>query len=149
MAVVGSVGSGKSSLIYSVLGELNKFKGEINVNGSLSYVPQQAWIQNATVKENILFGKIYDKQSYDKIITCCALKHDFSILAAGDQTEIGEKGINLSGGQKQRISLSRAVYSDSDIFLLDDPLSAVDAHVGKHIFDSVIGPNGILKQKSR
>jgi len=141
IAVVGSVGSGKSSLLYSVLGELNKFKGKININGSLSYVPQQAWIQNATVKENILFGKAFDKKFYDQVVTCCALKPDFNILAAGDQTEIGEKGINLSGGQKQRISLSRAVYSDSDIFLLDDPLSAVDAHVGKHIFDSVIGPN--------
>jgi ABC-type multidrug transport system ATPase subunit len=149
IAVVGSVGSGKSSLLYSVLGELNKFKGKININGSLSYVPQQAWIQNATVKENILFGKAFDKKFYDQVVTCCALKPDFNILAAGDQTEIGEKGINLSGGQKQRISLSRAVYSDSDIFLLDDPLSAVDAHVGKHIFDSVIGPNGILKEKSR
>lgn len=149
IAVVGSVGSGKSSLLSSVLGEMNKFRGRINVNGTLSYVPQQAWIQNATVKDNILFGKEFDKKFYEKVVTCCALKPDFNILAAGDLTEIGEKGINLSGGQKQRISLSRAVYSDTDIFLLDDPLSAVDAHVGKQIFDSVIGPNGILKEKSR
>ena len=118
--MVGSVGSGKSSLLYSVLGELNKFRGKINVNGTLSYVPQQAWIQNATVKDNILFGKTFEKKFYDQVVSCCALKPDFNILAAGDQTEIGEKGINLSGGQKQRISLSRAVYSDSDIFLFDD-----------------------------
>lgn len=149
LAVVGAVGAGKSSLLYSVLGEMNKFRGKINVNGTISYVPQQAWIQNATVRDNIIFGKELDKQFYERVVTCCALKPDFNILAAGDLTEIGEKGINLSGGQKQRISLSRAVYSDADIFLLDDPLSAVDAHVGKQIFDSVIGPNGILKKKSR
>lgn len=149
IAIVGSVGCGKSSFLSSLLGEMNKLSGRLNVNGRLSFIPQQAWIQNATVKNNILFGKAYSQEFYNQVVSVCALTTDFNILPAGDQTEIGEKGINLSGGQKQRISLSRAVYSESDIYLLDDPLSAVDAHVGKQIFDSVIGPNGILKAQTR
>ena len=108
---------------------------------------QQTWIQNATLKNNILFGKSFVDKNYKKVIESCALVTDLGILPAGDKTEIGEKGINLSGGQKQRISLARAVYNDAEIYLLDDPLSAVDAHAGKHIFDSVIGPEGILKKK--
>ncbi len=144
---MGKVGSGKSSILSSLLGEMNKFKGKVYLNGSVSYVPQQAWIQNATLKDNILFGREFNSKHYHEIIETCALATDLNILPAGDRTEIGEKGINLSGGQKQRISLARAVYNESDIFLLDDPLSAVDAHVGKHIFDNVVGPNGILKNK--
>jgi ABC-type multidrug transport system fused ATPase/permease subunit len=143
------VGSGKSSLLSGFLGELHKINGNININGSLGYVPQQAWIQNVTLRNNILFGKALDDSFYNQVLDGCALKSDLSILPAGDLTEIGEKGINLSGGQKQRISLARAVYSKVDIYLLDDPLSAVDAHVGKHIFDSVVGPNGLLKGKTR
>ena len=108
---------------------------------------QQAWIQNTTLKDNILFGKEFDLQLYNRVIEACALKADLDILPAGDQTEIGEKGINLSGGQKQRVSLARAVYNDADIYMLDDPLSAVDAHVGKHIFEQVISDTGILKGK--
>jgi ABC-type multidrug transport system fused ATPase/permease subunit len=134
-------------MLSSLLGEMNKVSGKVYLNGSLSYVPQQAWIQNATLKENILFGKKLNLNRYHDIIETCALATDLNILPAGDRTEIGEKGINLSGGQKQRISLARAVYNDSDVYLLDDPLSAVDAHVGKHIFDNVVGPNGILKDK--
>lgn len=145
--MVGKVGSGKSSLLSSLLGEMNQVSGHVNMNGSISYVAQQAWIQNETVKRNILFGKELDKDLYDHVIESCALISDLNILPAGDMTEIGEKGINLSGGQKQRISLARAVYSDCDIYLLDDSLSAVDAHVGKHIFDNVIGPKGILRNK--
>ncbi|XP_050313202.1 multidrug resistance-associated protein 1-like [Anthonomus grandis grandis] len=148
-AIVGAVGSGKSSLISATLGEMDKISGKVNTWGSVAYVPQQAWIQNATVQDNILFGKPFDKLKYNKVIEACALKSDFEMLANGDQTEIGEKGINLSGGQKQRISLARAVYADCDIYLLDDPLSAVDSHVGKHIFDHLIGPNGMLKNKTR
>lgn len=108
-----------------------------------------AWIQNATLQENILFGKPLDRKKYDCVVEACALKPDFDILPGGDQTEIGEKGINLSGGQKQRVSLARAVYNDADIYFLDDPLSAVDSHVGKHIFERVIGPNGYLRGKTR
>lgn len=134
-------------MLSAILGEMNKFSGRVNMVGSISYVAQQAWIQNETVKNNILFGKPLDQDLYNHVIESCALVNDLNILAAGDMTEIGEKGINLSGGQKQRISLARAVYSNSDIYLLDDALSAVDAHVGKHIFDNVIGPNGILKDK--
>ena len=106
-------------------------------------------MQNATLKNNILFGKLYDENRYQEIIDACALRPDLDILPGGDETEIGEKGINLSGGQKQRVSLARAVYSQSDLLLLDDPLSAVDAHVGKHIFQNVIGPEGILKKETR
>ncbi|KAK7930845.1 hypothetical protein WMY93_007240 [Mugilogobius chulae] len=149
VAIVGAVGSGKSSLISALLGEMHKKKGLINIKGSLAYVPQQAWIQNATLRDNILFGSAYEKGSFQQIIEACALGPDLELLAGGELTEIGEKGINLSGGQKQRVSLARAAYSNSDIYLLDDPLSAVDAHVGKHIFDKVIGPNGILQNKTR
>ncbi|XP_030761803.1 multidrug resistance-associated protein 1 isoform X2 [Sitophilus oryzae] len=148
-AVVGSVGSGKSSLVSAFLGEMDKISGWVNTDGSIAYVSQQAWIQNATLKDNILFGKSYDKTLYDKVIEACALKPDFEMLPGGDQTEIGEKGINLSGGQKQRVSLARAVYADAEIYFLDDPLSAVDSHVGKHIFDEVLGPKGLLKNKTR
>lgn len=117
--------------------------------GKVAYVAQQTWIQNATLKDNILFNKPFDNGKYKRIIDACALKSDLEILPGGDQTEIGEKGINLSGGQKQRISIARACYSDADVFLLDDPLSAVDSHVGKHIFDRVVGNQGILKGKTR
>ncbi|XP_075974897.1 multidrug resistance-associated protein 1-like isoform X2 [Anticarsia gemmatalis] len=149
VAVVGAVGSGKSSLLAALLGEMNKVSGRVNVKGVTSYVTQQSWIQNDTVRNNILFGKTLDKSKYHKIIKACALKPDFDVLPGGDQTEIGEKGINLSGGQKQRVSLARAVYYDADNYFLDDPLSAVDSHVGKHIFDKVIGPSGLLKNKTR
>ncbi|XP_037884208.1 multidrug resistance-associated protein 1 isoform X2 [Glossina fuscipes] len=148
-AIVGTVGSGKSSILQSFLGEMDKISGIVNTVGSIAYVPQQAWIQNATFRENILFGKPYDRRRYNRVINACALKPDIDILSAGDLTEIGEKGINLSGGQKQRISLARAVYNNADIYLLDDPLSAVDSHVGKHIFEEVIGPGGILANKTR
>ncbi|XP_049867756.1 multidrug resistance-associated protein 1 isoform X1 [Pectinophora gossypiella] len=149
VAVVGAVGSGKSSLLSALLGEMNKVSGRVNTHGSIAYVPQQAWIQNATLQDNILFGHPLDKHKYSNVIGVCALKPDFDMLPGGDQTEIGEKGINLSGGQKQRVSLARAVYFDADSYFLDDPLSAVDSHVGKHIFDKVIGPNGLLKSKTR
>ncbi|XP_078610231.1 multidrug resistance-associated protein 1-like isoform X2 [Branchiostoma floridae x Branchiostoma japonicum] len=149
VAVVGQVGAGKSSLLSALLGEMEKQHGYVAVRGSTAYVPQQAWIQNATLRDNILFGKHMKCCQYKEVLEACALEQDLGMLPAGDLTEIGEKGINLSGGQKQRVSLARAVYSDSNIYYLDDPLSAVDAHVGKHIFDHVIGPNGILKGKTR
>uniref|UniRef100_A0A3B5LYX7 ATP-binding cassette, sub-family C (CFTR/MRP), member 2 n=1 Tax=Xiphophorus couchianus TaxID=32473 RepID=A0A3B5LYX7_9TELE len=146
VAVVGAVGSGKSSLMSALLGEMHSTKGFIN--GSLAFVPQQAWIQNATLRDNILFGSPYEEQRFEDVLEACALGPDLKLLSAGDLTEIGEKGINLSGGQKQRVSLARAAYSQADIFLLDDPLSAVDSHVGKHLFDKVIGPKGLLQNKS-
>ncbi|CAB3223730.1 unnamed protein product [Arctia plantaginis] len=149
VAVVGAVGTGKSSLLAALLGEMDKVSGRVNVKGTTAYVTQQAWIQNATVQDNILFGKQLNKTKYNQILRACALKTDLAILPGGDQTEIGEKGINLSGGQKQRVSLARAVYFDADNYFLDDPLSAVDSHVGKHLFDEVIGPNGVLKNKTR
>lgn len=148
-AVVGSVGSGKTSLISALLGEMEKLEGRVNVDGRVAYVSQQAWIQNATLQDNILFGRPLDKKLYDKVVNACALTQDLAMLPGGDQTEIGEKGINLSGGQKQRVSLARAVYSQADIYLLDDPLSSVDSHVGKHIFDNVFGENGLLEGKTR
>uniref|UniRef100_A0A8C3LXD3 Canalicular multispecific organic anion transporter 2 n=1 Tax=Chrysolophus pictus TaxID=9089 RepID=A0A8C3LXD3_CHRPC len=149
VAVVGHVGCGKSSLVSALLGEMEKLEGEVAVKGSVAYVPQQAWIQNATLKDNILFGQAPNEQKYQNTLEACALKTDLEVLPGGDHTEIGEKGINLSGGQRQRVSLARAVFSSSDIYLLDDPLSAVDSHVAKHIFDQVIGPDGVLKGKTR
>ncbi len=148
-AVVGTVGSGKSSLLSAILGELHKIEGSVNTVGKIAYVPQQAWIQNSTLKENITFCEANDEERYQSVIEDCALTTDLEILPAGDKTEIGEKGINLSGGQKQRVSLARAVYSKADLYLLDDPLSAVDSHVGKHIFEHVVGPNGCLKNTTR
>ncbi|KAI5087921.1 canalicular multispecific organic anion transporter 1 [Silurus meridionalis] len=149
VAVVGAVGSGKSSLISALLGELHNLSGSVHIKGSVAYVPQQAWIQNATLKDNILFGSTEDVMRFQTVVEACALNPDLELLPGGAQTEIGEKGINLSGGQKQRVSLARAAYSSADVFLLDDPLSAVDAHVGKHLFERVIGPNGLLKNKTR
>ena len=151
VAVVGRVGAGKSSLLSMLLNELVRTEqnSEINIRGNLSYVAQQAWMQNNTLKNNILFGKEFNKEFYEKVLDACALKPDLDILPGGDATEIGEKGINLSGGQKQRISMARALYNDGDIYLLDDPLSAVDAHVGKHMFKEVLGPEGLLKDKTR
>uniref|UniRef100_A0AAQ4R4F2 ATP-binding cassette, sub-family C (CFTR/MRP), member 2 n=1 Tax=Gasterosteus aculeatus aculeatus TaxID=481459 RepID=A0AAQ4R4F2_GASAC len=149
VAVVGAVGSGKSSLMSALLGEMYSNKGFINIQGSLAFVPQQAWIQNATLRDNILFGSSHEDRRFQGVIQACALAPDLELLQGGDLTEIGEKGINLSGGQKQRVSLARAAYSQADIYLLDDPLSAVDSHVGKHLFDEVIGPNGLLKDKTR
>ncbi|XP_045473553.1 multidrug resistance-associated protein 1-like isoform X4 [Harmonia axyridis] len=149
VAVVGQVGAGKSSLISAFLGEMEKCHGQVNTFGSVAYVSQQTWIQNDTIKNNILFGRKYNEKLYTSVLEACALKEDLKILPGGDLTEIGEKGINLSGGQKQRVNLARAVYAMRDIYFLDDPLSAVDSHVSKHIFEHVIGPNGLLRNKTR
>lgn len=150
VAVVGMVGSGKSSLLSALLGEMEKTSGSIGRVGSIAYVPQQAWIQNMTLKQNILFENDYEASRYHQVLDKCQLKQDLEILKSGDETEIGENGINLSGGQKQRVSLARAVYSDADLYLLDDPLSAVDALVGKNIFDEVLAnENGCLRDKTR
>lgn len=147
--IVGTVGSGKSSILMALLGEMIKLYGRIGVYGRLAYVSQQPWVQNNSVKNNIIFGNIPDEYFYNRVINCCALKHDIDILPQGDATEIGEKGINLSGGQKARISLARCVYQNPDIYFLDDPLSAVDSQVGNEIFKELFGPEGLLRHKTR
>lgn len=135
VAVCGSVGSGKSSLLCSIIGEIPRINGTAaKVYGSKAYVPQSAWIQTGSVRDNVLFGKKMDIEFYQEVVEGCALDRDVEMWADGDLTVIGERGMNLSGGQKQRIQLARAVYSDSDVYLLDDPFSAVDAHTGAHLF---------------
>ncbi|XP_015081243.1 ABC transporter C family member 14-like, partial [Solanum pennellii] len=145
-AIVGMVGSGKSSLLASMLGELHKISGEVRVCGSTAYVAQTSWIQNSTIQENILFGSPMNNKRYKDVLRVCSLEKDLEILEHGDQTEIGERGINLSGGQKQRIQLARAVYQDRDIYLLDDIFSAVDAQTGSEIFKECV--RGALKDKT-
>eukprot|EP00048_Salpingoeca_helianthica_P002825 m.61104 g.61104 ORF g.61104 m.61104 type:complete len:1523 (-) comp12327_c0_seq3:30-4598(-) len=149
VGVCGAVGSGKSSLISAILSQMKVVSGTNHVVRSIAYVAQQAWIQSATLRNNVLFGLPYDEAKYNRVIDICCLRPDLDVLPAGDATEIGERGINLSGGQKQRVSLARAVYQEADCYFLDDPLSAVDAHVGKHIFEHVIGPRGLLQAKTR
>ncbi|CAM9538697.1 unnamed protein product [Bubo scandiacus] len=149
LAVVGQVGAGKSSLLSALLGELEKTDGCVTMKDTAAYVPQQPWIQNASVEDNILFGKEIDETWFNRVIDACALQPDLESFPAGQKSEIGEKGINISGGQKQRVNLARAIYQNASIYLLDDPLSAVDAHVGQHIFEHVLGPNGLLKDKTR
>ncbi|KAJ4794702.1 ABC subfamily C transporter [Rhynchospora pubera] len=134
IAVCGTVGSGKSSMLSCILGEMPKLSGEVKLCGSTAYVSQSPWIQSGKIQDNILFGKEMDKDRYERVLDACSLKKDLEILPHGDQTVIGERGINLSGGQKQRIQIARALYQDADIFLFDDPFSAVDAHTGSHLF---------------
>lgn len=147
--IVGRVGSGKSALIHSILGDLFRVKGFASVHGNVAYVSQVPWIMNGTVKDNILFGHKNDPEFYEKTIRACALTVDLSILPLGDQTLVGEKGISLSGGQKARLSLARAVYARADTYLLDDPLAAVDEHVARHLVEHVLGPNGLLSTKTK
>lgn len=146
LGVIGRVGSGKSTLLHVILKELPLLTGTINVNGSISYASQDPWIFSGTIRQNILLGSPFDDSKYAKVITACALQRDFSLLPRGDRTLIGERGVTLSGGQKARINLARAVYRDADVYLLDDPLSAVDAHVGKQIFQNCV--KGYLKEKT-
>lgn len=134
VAICGTVGSGKSSLLSSILGEMPKLSGTIKLGGTKAYVAQTPWIQSGKIEENIIFGKEMQRDKYDKVLEACSLKKDLEILSFGDQTVIGERGINLSGGQKQRIQIARALYQDADIYLFDDPFSAVDAHTGTHLF---------------
>ena len=146
LAVIGSVGSGKSSIIQAILGEFPSTKGKINVRGKLSYSPQEAWVFSGSIRQNILFGLEFDKGRYWKVIEACALKHDLDNWEFGDRTLVGERGVSLSGGQKARVSLARAIYRKADTYLLDDPLSAVDVHVGRHLFNNCI--RGFLKSKA-
>ncbi|KAK9275695.1 hypothetical protein L1049_022962 [Liquidambar formosana] len=134
VAVCGTVGSGKSSLLSCILGEVPKISGIIKVSGTKAYVAQSPWIQSGTIEENILFCKEMDRERYERVLEACSLKKDLEVFSFGDQTVIGERGINLSGGQKQRIQIARALYQEADIYLFDDPFSAVDAHTGTHLF---------------
>ncbi|KAL9228186.1 hypothetical protein vseg_003793 [Gypsophila vaccaria] len=145
-AIVGTVGSGKSSLLSSLLGEMHRLRGKVRVCGTTAYVAQTAWIQNGTIEENILFGLPMNRNKYTDILRVCCLEKDMEMMEYGDQTEIGERGINLSGGQKQRIQLARAVYQDCDVYLLDDVFSAVDAHTGSEIFKECV--RGALRDKT-
>uniref|UniRef100_A0AAX7VP83 Cystic fibrosis transmembrane conductance regulator n=1 Tax=Astatotilapia calliptera TaxID=8154 RepID=A0AAX7VP83_ASTCA len=147
LAVIGPVGAGKSSLLSSILGELPAEKGVLRVKGQLTYAAQQPWVFPGTIRSNILFGKELNPQKYERVIRACALKRDLELLPDGDQTLIGDRGATLSGGQKARVNLARAVYQDADIYILDDPLSAVDAEVGRHLFEQCIC--GLLKNKLR
>uniref|UniRef100_A0AAY4E1J1 Multidrug resistance-associated protein 4 n=1 Tax=Denticeps clupeoides TaxID=299321 RepID=A0AAY4E1J1_9TELE len=147
LAVIGPVGAGKSSLLSSILGELPKDKGVMKISGELAYAAQQPWVFPGTIRSNILFGKDIQPQRYERVVKACALKRDLELLPDGDLTVIGDRGATLSGGQKARVSLARAVYQDTDIYLLDDPLSAVDAEVGRHLFEQCVC--GLLRNKPR
>ena len=136
--ITGPVGSGKSTLLSAIAGEISNASGTIDYQGSVIYLPQTAWVFSGTIKENILFGQPFEESKYERIIDVCALKEDFQRLPDGDQTVVGERGEVLSGGQQARVSLARAVYAEGDIYLLDDPLSAVDFKVGQHIFNKCI-----------
>ncbi|ORY41325.1 P-loop containing nucleoside triphosphate hydrolase protein [Rhizoclosmatium globosum] len=149
LAIVGRTGEGKTSLISMLLGEMHLHKGLVKVYGKIAYVSQKAWILSGTIRDNIIFGNEYDPVRYASVLETCALLRDLTLWPAADQTEIGERGVNLSGGQKQRISLARALYSNADVYFLDDPLSALDAHVGKHVFDRMLAKDGALAGKTR
>ena len=136
--ITGPVGSGKSTLLSAIAGEISNASGTIDYQGSVIYLPQTAWVFSGTIKENILFGQPFEESKYERIIDVCALNEDFQRLPDGDQTVVGERGEVLSGGQQARVSLARAVYADGDIYLLDDPLSAVDFKVARNIFNNCI-----------
>ncbi|XP_017022525.1 probable multidrug resistance-associated protein lethal(2)03659 [Drosophila kikkawai] len=145
LGIVGRTGSGKSSLIQAILGELRAEFGEIKVNGTMSYASQEPWLFSGTVRQNILFGQPMDRRRYAKVVKKCALERDFELLPFKDKTIVGERGASLSGGQKARISLARAVYRETSIYLLDDPLSAVDTHVARHLFEQCM--RGYLRER--
>ncbi|PSN47504.1 hypothetical protein C0J52_02254 [Blattella germanica] len=147
LAIIGPVGSGKSSLLHAILKELQLSSGSILMNGSISYSSQEPWLFTGTVRQNILFGQPMNRERYRRVVRVCALDQDFGLLPHGDKTIVGERGVTLSGGQRARITLARAVYKDADLYLLDDPLSAVDTHVGRHLFEDCICD--FLKDKTR
>jgi ATP-binding cassette, subfamily C (CFTR/MRP), member 4 len=149
VGVLGHVGSGKSSLLQTILRELPTEAGTLAVKGKLSFATQEPWVFSGSIRQNILFGQEMDKSRYDDVVNSCALRKDFEMFEHSDQTLIGERGSSLSGGQKARVSLARAMYREADIYLMDDPLSAVDAHVGKHLFEKCISSHGFLgKQRA-
>lgn len=146
LAIIGPVGSGKSSLLNIILKELPITKGSLVVDGTISYAAQEPWLFAGSIRQNILFGSPMDKHRYQQVVECCSLQRDFTLFPYGDRTIVGERGISLSGGQRARVNLARAVYKQASIYLLDDPLSAVDTHVGRQLFDKCI--NGFLKDKT-
>ncbi|KAL3281370.1 hypothetical protein HHI36_004580 [Cryptolaemus montrouzieri] len=146
LAVIGPVGSGKSSLYQLILKELPLIRGSLKVDGEISYASQEPWLFSGSVRQNILFGLPMHKPRYNAVVKTCALERDFTLLPYGDKTLVGDRGVSLSGGQRARINLARAVYKEADIYLLDDPLSAVDTHVGKELFEKCI--TGYLKNKT-
>lgn len=146
LVIVGRVGSGKSSILMSLLGELPIVSGDLTLYGRISYASQEPWIFSGTVEENILFGSEYDEKRFEEVVEVCALARDMILFPKGKDTLVGERGISMSGGQKARINLARALYYDADIYLLDDPLSAVDSSVAKHIFENCI--KGYLSSKA-
>ncbi|KAH9031752.1 ABC transporter [Lactarius pseudohatsudake] len=141
VAIVGAVGSGKTSLLQGLIGDMRRTEGSVRVGGSVAYCSQSAWIQNATIRDNICFGRAFEAERYWKAVHDACLEPDLDVLPNGDLTEVGERGISLSGGQKQRVNICRAIYSRSDILILDDPLSALDAHVGESVFNNVLLDN--------
>ncbi|KAM9583858.1 ATP-binding cassette sub-family C member 6 isoform 1-T1 [Trichechus inunguis] len=149
LAVIGPVGSGKSSLLSALLGELSKVEGSVSIKGPVAYVPQEAWLQNASVVENVCFQQELDPLWLERVLEACALGPDVDCFPAGVHTQVGEQGMSLSGGQKQRLNLARAVYRKAAVYLLDDPLASLDAHVGQQVFNQVIGPGGLLQGTTR
>ncbi|PWA31974.1 hypothetical protein CCH79_00018855, partial [Gambusia affinis] len=147
VAVIGPVGAGKSSLLSAILGELPRDTGALRVKGQLAFASQQPWVFPGTIRSNILFGRELNPKKYEKVLQACALKKDLDVFPDGDLTLIGDRGATLSGGQKARLNLARAVYEEADVYLLDDPLSAVDTEVGKHLFEQCIC--GLLQNKCR
>lgn len=145
--VVGPIAAGKSSLIQLLLGELSLENGSVRLGGSISYASQEPWLFLSTVRRNIVFDQPYDAELYSTVVKLCALEKDFELLPYGDETLVGERGVLLSGGQKARINLARAIYTNADVYLLDDPLSSVDNHIGKQLFEKCV--LGYLKGKTR
>lgn len=150
VGIVGAVGSGKSSLLEMIMGELTTDnRGEVTVNGGISYSPQESWIFHGSIRENITYNEPWNESRYQSVLEKCNLMEDFKAMPAGDETVIGERGTVLSGGQRARVSLARAIYRRADIYLLDDPLSAVDSQVGRYLFDDIISGSGFLKNSTR
>ncbi|XBW36311.1 hypothetical protein QEN19_001894 [Hanseniaspora menglaensis] len=147
--IVSKIGNGKTALMKAMLGDIIRVEGEGTIKGSIAYCSQNPWIINASIRENVVFGKRFDADFYEKTIKACSLDTDLTMFTDGDKTVVGEKGLQLSGGMKARVALARAVYSRADIYLLDDPLSAVDEHVAKHLLKHVLGPHGLLQSKCR
>ncbi|CAE7946758.1 Abcc2, partial [Symbiodinium sp. KB8] len=136
-------------LLSAILGEVPQLAGRIELLGSVAYCAQIPWLLHGTVQDNITFGKRYDEEKFSKVVDVCSLRPDLALLQDGQATIIGERGVNLSGGQKARVSLARAAYSDASLYLLDDPLSAVDAHVAVHLVKECLGADGFLSKTTR